>query len=372
MDAKKNAWFSVLFFCAIMLVFIIADFMKNDRLYSENENRILASKPVFSIASLRSGEYSKDYEEYITDQFIGRDTWIMIKTRADILLQKKAIHGVYLGDDGYLIERHLPEDISQEMVDKKIEKLKELVEYCNAKVMLVPTADNIITEKLPANARYYNQTQLLRQVEDIIGEEQFIDVYSILKEHSEEEIYYHTDHHWTTKGAYYGYQAWAKQQKETAYPYNLEKLETISDSFLGTLHSKINLPMKPDAIQCFPETFVRQVKVTYDFTTITNCLYEEKYLNTKNQYAYFLDDNHAFIEIETYRHNGKKLFLIKDSYANCIIPLLAPHYEKIYVLDLRYYNGKLFDLIDRCQTRAKIDVMVLYNCMHFIEDFQYY
>lgn len=372
MDEKKNAWFFVLFFSTIMILFFIADLIKSDRLYSENENRVLASKPDFSIEALRSGKYSKDYEKYVTDQFIGRDNWIMIKTKTDILLQKKAIQGVYLGKDDYLIEQHLPEDISQETVDKRLKKLKELVEYSNAKVMLVPTADNIITEKLPANAVYYDQTQLLEQVKNTVGETQFIDVYSILKEHSEEEIYYRTDHHWTTKGAYYGYQAWAEQQNETAYPYQLEKLKTVSDSFLGTLHSKINISMKPDFIQCFPETFVRQVKVTYDFRTTTNTLYEEKYLSTKNQYAYFLDDNHAFIEIETYQHNGKQLFLIKDSYANCMIPLLAPHYEKIYVLDLRYYNGKLYDLIDSCRTQTKMDIMVLYNCIHFIEDFQYY
>ena len=96
-------------------------------------------------------------------------------------------------------------------------------------------------------------------------------------------------------------------------------------------------------------------------------------LDGKNQYGYFLDDNHAFIEIDTaYVAKDRELFLIKDSYANSLIPILAPHYEKIYVLDLRYYNGSLFSMMEQYVTSDKVDVLVVYNCIHFMEDFYYH
>ena len=146
----------------------------------------------------------------------------------------------------------------------------------------------------------------------------------------------------------------------------------MSDSFLGTLHSRINLPMEGDEIQIFPRTNRRAVKITYDFNRETTSYYEPSYLEGKNQYGYFLDDNHGFIEIETaYYAEGRELFIIKDSYANSLIPILAPHYEKIYVLDLRYYNGSLFSLMDKYVTDNRVSVLVMYNCIHFLEDFSY-
>ena len=93
---------------------------------------------------------------------------------------------------------------------------------------------------------------------------------------------------------------------------------------------------------------------------------------TKNQYGFFLNDNHAFIEIHTGYNPGKTLFVIKDSYANSLIPLLTTHYENIYVVDLRYYNGKLFQLMEQYEPEQGMDVLVLYDCIHFLEDFKYY
>ncbi len=114
------------------------------------------------------------------------------------------------------------------------------------------------------------------------------------------------------------------------------------------------------------------MEIIYDYEKTADSFYEPSYLETKNQYGYFLDDNHGIVEITTgYSAGGKELFLIRDSYANTIIPLLAPHYEKIYALDLRYYNGSLFDLMDQYVTHSKVSVLVLYNCIHFLEDFSY-
>lgn len=372
MDEKRNAFLTIGIICAIILVFAVADVCREDRLFSETENRILASRPEFSAESVKSGEYSKAYEEYVTDQFVARDKWIAMKTQTEILLQKKDINGVYLGEDGYLIEKHLPEDylLSQEI--KKTALLSKLVEDWNAKVMLVPTADNVLTDKLPPDAVYYDQTALLKRVQKEIGRN-YIDVYSALRAHADEEIYYRTDHHWTSRGAYYGYLAWAEATHRKPQVYSLQRMRTASEDFLGTLHSRLNISMPGDKLTYFAETVKRPVTVTYDFGKTAESFYEEKYLKTKNKYGFFMDDNHAFIEIDTgYRKFGRTLFVIKDSYANSMIPLLAPHYEKIYVADLRYVNGSLYDLMELYEPDKGMDVLVLYNCIHFLEDFQYY
>ena len=143
MGEKINAVVTVMLLSAIILIFTVTDMTKEDRIFSETENRMLASRPEFSGESLLNGSFSRDYETYVTDQFVSRDKWISIKTHLDVLLQKQEIGGVYLGKDGYLLEQHLPEDYPRETVEKRLALLERLVEDWNADVMLVPTADNI-------------------------------------------------------------------------------------------------------------------------------------------------------------------------------------------------------------------------------------
>lgn len=371
-DDKRNSLLTIGLICAVLLVLGVADLCNSDRLYSETENRILASRPAFSWESLFSGEYGENYEEYITDQFVGRDKWIGLKTRTDISFQKKEINGVYLGADHYLIGVNVPEDYTEQMENGKIASLKKLVNRWDAKVMLVPTADNILTQKLPDFAPYYQEERLLEKVREAVGDDYYVDVYHALQEHAEEPIYYRTDHHWTSLGAYYGFMAWAESVDRFPFPYNTAGMKTVSDDFQGTLQSRINLDWTKDSIQYFPETEKKTVTVTYDFEDTADSLYAPEYLDTKNQYGFFLNDNHAFIEIHTGYNPGKTLFVIKDSYANSMIPLLTTHYETIYVVDLRYFNGKLFQFMEQYEPEQGMDVLILYDCIHFLEDFKYY
>ncbi len=389
MKISKEAMIRLIILGGLLLGLAIADICTPDRLFSAYENRVLASKPEFSVKTLLNGSYTEEYETYVTDQFVGRDNWIFIKTITDLTLGKKEVNGVYLAQDGTLIEKHAPKDIDGELVEKRLLLLKKLSDWWENKstaslsdtngtlrIMLVPTADNIYPEKLPDNAPYFAQAEFMEKVSATINDNYVISVTNTLNSHKKEYIYYGTDHHWTTLGAYYAYLEWAEEMDMTPVSYNTE---TVSEDFFGTLHSKTNLLVKPDTIEAYifrPEQNA-DIKVYYDFSEeYKNSLYEEKHLETKNQYGYFLDDNHSFIRIE--RENpspeaeGKSLFVMKDSYANCLIPFLTEHYETIYMLDLRYYKGSLFSMLETYDTEGNMDILVLYNVIHFIEEFQYY
>lgn len=377
MKEKTGALMTIVLFGGLLLGLFVADICTPDRLFSEYENRILAAKPEYSLEKLLSGTYTKDYETYVTDQFTGRDSWIFLKTATDLLLGKKEVNGVYLAKDGTLIEKHAEKDIKPETVARRLELVKELTAWWEERetggrlrILLAPTADNILTDKLPDYAGYFPQEPLIRKVAETVADKYVINVTDMLKAHKEEYIYYGTDHHWTTLGAYYGYCAWAENMGMTPMSYNAD---TVSDSFLGTLHSKTNLPVEPDTIEA-PVT--GDVRVYYDFSDeVHTSLYEESYLGTKNQYGYFLDDNHPFVQIEVENPapgtEGRKLFVIKDSYANCFVPFLTAHYETIYVLDLRYYRASLFSLLEECDADGSMDVLVLYNVIHFLDEFLY-
>lgn len=370
MREKRSAFFTILVIASILLIFTGADLIQEDRNFSETENKILAKRPKLTAKSLFLENYTEDYETYLTEQFVGRDKWITVKTYMDIFLQKKEIKGVYLGADDYLIEQHLPEDYAA-LEQEKVQLLARLAEKWDVTVMIAPTADNIIRDKLPAYAPVYDEAALLDRVAEQVGAENCVDVYAALQEHAGEEIYYRTDHHWTSLGAYYAYLAWAEAVGQEPEPYRPADMEVVTEEFLGTLHSKVNLDVRPDRILYFPKTADRVLSVTYDQKTVAESCYERSYLDTKNKYGFFLDDNHPFIEIETDSANGKTLFVLKDSYANCLIPLLMSHYEKIYVMDLRYFNGKLFPFMEDYEPEGGMDVLVLYNAIHFLEAFRY-
>lgn len=390
MSSEKNfaerlrTWAVLTVFPAVLLLISVVDMLRPAKLYSSYENRKLQQKPELSVQAVRTGSYMKEYEDYVADQILGRNRYIAIKSATDKALGKKEINGVYLATDGTLIEKHT-EEFSAQNIEKTLEGLRKLERLLQGKsrsfqVLLAPTADNVYSEKLPAYAEVFPEEALWRQFRDACGENTvFPDVFSPLRSHAEEYIYYGTDHHWTTLGAYYAYQTWVAENNMTAVSYNTDK---VSETFHGTLHSKTNLPGLPfDIIDVYAYEGMREVY--YDLSeTPEYSLYAEKYLSGKNQYGYFLDDNHMLIEIRNTsykkvstdrerKNKGTSLFIIKDSFANCMVPYLSEHYETIYILDLRYYKGKLTKLLDRYVTKDT-DVLILYNMSHFVTEFRFW
>lgn len=367
----------IVFFLLLLFGITAADLLWKDRLFSENENRLLASRPQFSFEALFLDSLTTEYDTYYSDQFVLRDQWIRLKTFGDLALGKKEIKGIYLAKDGSLIERHPAEAVDSIKAGKKLALLQELTEHYRQslsaeriRVMLIPTADSVLKDRLPSYAQGYDQQDFVKQAETLLGKQICVPAASILSSHAGEQIYYRTDHHWTTLGAYYGYCAWAESLELEPRSLSEYDIDVVTEDFLGTLHSRINIPVKPDRIDVFSNKEESPVKVWYDFSdTYVTSLYEEKHLDTKNQYGYFLDDNHPFIKIQTNTPNQRTLFVIKDSYANCLIPFLTSYYETICIVDLRYYRMGLYDLIESQNTT---DLLVLYDVIHFIEDFQYY
>ena len=368
---RRNAKKTIVFLCAIVLAFLVADLLEKDVPFSKEENRSLQMKPKFTWEALLSGNFMEDYETYINDQFIHRENWILIQNVSDLLLQKKEKNGVYLGKDDTLIEQHLPGEFSREQIEEKLGELMLLLaDFPQAKVMLVPTADAVMTEKLPAFAPCFDQEHFLQQVEECVGQDRMIDVYSVLRDHAEEELYYRTDSHWTTKGAYYGYEAFAKAYPKPVRWYLLG--QTVKEDFQGDLYARVGLHAHPEAIHVFPRVLEEDTyRISYDGKETQTGFYEEEYLKGQGDYGFFLDGAHGLVEIERDTYIEGTLLVIKDSYANAMIPLLAHHYKKIYVVDLDFFDTNLAEYMQTCEKYDNMDVLVLYNCIDFIENFQY-
>ncbi len=340
--------------------------------FSENENRYLATKPEFTWDSLIAGKYTAHYEDYIIDQFVLRDKWISLKTLSERLLLKQDINSVYFGKDGYLIEKHPVDKVDTEVEERNynrliefVNKYKDVLGEDKVKVMLVPTASSILKDKLPMFATGYNQDAFINRVISELSKGDVVDVRDTLNKHNNEYIYYKTDHHWTSLGAYYAYAQWAMEIGGKSL--SMEDFNKIlaSDKFYGTLHSKVNVDIEADSIYLYEIKKDMDYSLRFDGVKESNTLYDLSYLETKDKYSVFLSGNHGLVEINTNNKNGKKLLVIKDSFAHSFVPFAVNHYETTHMVDLRYFNMGIKDYIEKNEIT---DVLVLYNVMNYVTD----
>lgn len=331
-----------------------------------------AERPALTEESFRSGAFAEDYAGYVNDRFAGRDKWLGMRTQANIVLQKREYNGVYLGQDGYLFEKHAASAYTGEQLGDRLDALEALTRQWDTQVCLVPTADNILTDKLPVYADVRDDTELLRSVWERIGMDHYIDVYSVLLAHQDEELYYRTDEHWTSLGAHYAYLAWTQAAGVKEKYFGEDAPAVASETFVGSLSTRSGLPVeKTDSILYYPLTERHGVTIVYDRDVISNTYYNEAYLDTENGYNFFLDGDHAQTVIRAGSTNGRTLFVIRDSWANTLLPMLAAHYETVIAVEPELLDEPLSEYMERCAGGDDMDVLVLYSCEGFLEHFDY-
>ena len=324
-------------------------FLQKDREFSESENRYLAAKPAVSADKILSGKFMKDTEQYINDQFPQKDFLISFKSDFMRLLGCKEIGGVYLAKDGYLIEKWLAEEFDGDLLKKNTEALTEFAQrHPEQKIsfMLVPTAGMILSDKLPKGAPMFDQKIAYNIVNRNLKHITFVDLNSLFASHSTENLYYKTDHHWTTYAAFLAYSAWCEINGRSANKNEFEIL-TVAEEFQGTLHSKVlGNHCSFDKIELYKRKNQIPYSVEYNFgKNRSDTVYDTEKLFIKDKYQVFLGGNHPEITIRTSQKNKKHLLVIKDSFANAFIPFLLNEYETIHIIDPRYYHGNLDEYI---------------------------
>lgn len=359
----RNKIISILF-CVMLALGITVSAIIPDKYYSESEKRLLEQMPTFTFKALISGKYGEDLESYLQDQFPARDGWITAKTLTELLSGKKDINGVYFGDDGYLIQKF--DSYNKANFEKNVEALKALSdklsqEGVEVKVILVPTAVEILSDKLPTFAPHASQSELIAYAKEAGLD--VIDVSGNLSSHSGEYIYYMNDHHFTSLGAYYVYEEYMNAIGKTADPLDAWQMRVLCDNFRGTTYSKVNYPFaKYDTITAYYKN--EKHNVSYNGGSyVTDSIYEEKYLDGKDQYATFLNSNQATTVVSG--EGEGKLLIIKDSYANCFAQFVIDDYSETHLIDMRFFTGSVSDYVAE---NGITDVLVMYNAPNFAGD----
>ena len=372
---KKYCIFLTVLFSLFIGGILVGSLLAPDKEFSELENRYLQTPPKLSWENLQSGKFMEDAEDYVNDHVIGRDLWVALKAWSERLSGKQENNGVYFGKNDTLINRlDEPswEDIPAQGSTSAKPGLETSAGYVNALVNnvdvpvyfgIIPSAAEIWSDRLPEGAPTADEKAIIDRLYDTV-QTYTIDMYSVLEEHKGEDIYYRTDHHWTSLGAYYGYTALMEAMGMEAEPLNEDAKVTVTDSFYGTIFSSSGVRwVAPDHIDRYISGDGLKVTAYFDGTPTDSTLYVDSYLDKKDKYSSFLGGNQPLCVIETENTDAPKVLVIRDSYSDSLAPFLTQNFSEIHLFDPRMNLNSVKDYVE---TNEIDQVVVLYSISNFI------
>lgn len=326
--------------------------------FSEYENRILSTLHKPTLKEISDGSFSEDLGKLFRDRLPFRRAFLQTRTCSELLLGKGESNGVVFADDGYLLQRG--EYDSYGLAVKNLEYFSKLEDMCKERdkpfiCALAPRGIDVMGGKLPKN--YSGHSGEIWGVAQRSSAD-FIDLTPALSQAAErgEQVWYRTDHHWTTLGAYTAYVALSEGLGYIPYAEERFVRETVGEGFLGSVYSSAGcVAFAADSIELY--RYEGDTNYTVEISEsgeIHKGFYFHERLSAKDKYLVFLGGNYAELTVRVSGNEKReRLLLIKDSYANSLVPFLSLHYD-IELIDLRYFNGGKDGLYEKISEADKI------------------
>lgn len=349
--------------------YMVCDMCKYNTEYSEMENRMLAQRPAFTLSGFLDNTFTPKYETYVNDQFVWRDSWISLKSRTELAIGKIENNGIVYGKDHYLFEKY--EKADDQRVKMNLRFLNEFFAQHPQPMTfaVVPNSYEVLSEKLPYGLDQLDQEEYIRRIYGEIDAPQVrtLDLLPALREHRDEYIYYRTDHHWTADGAYLAYRAYAESMGFVPVEKDAMPGRTDVEGFYGTYFSKCKLFNAVPDVLTYYDIPVTEVTINGE---AADGLYDYSKFSGRDKYAGLLHGNNGLTVIRSGNNTAPeeettRILVIKDSYANSLVPFLTYHYDEVYVVDLRSLPMKMSELMAETDFD---EVLVLYNFMNLASD----
>lgn len=341
--------------------------------YSSSEKRYLQKFPDANVEKVLSGDFGSEFETFFADQFPQRNTWVGLNAYTTLAEGNNGASGVYNCKNGYLINKPVSTDNN---LDKNVGAVVDFAKTIDAPttVMLVPSTGYIADDVLPTFHDKYNDDEDISKISSTLSKEKigFVDLRERFKSEYKNgsQLYYKTDHHWTTKGAYTGYQELCKALGVIPIDDSTLKKDSYPD-FYGTTYSSSGFWLTPpDNIEIWSNPNNSSKNISVKITEGANIktsgsMYFTDHLKEDDKYPVFIDGNHALTEITNTNAKNGTILLIKDSFSHSLAPFLAENYSKVVLVDLRYYKESVSDLVT---TYNPEQVVVLYGIDNLATD----
>lgn len=340
---KKFSAVLVMFLLIFMLLYTL--FREKGKI-SFQENRSLAQFPKFNISEILNGKYSLDIIDFFSDQIAGRSKFMKIYSDISAGNIESKVNGVFVSDNMLLNGNINTSDIS----DTVAEKINGFAEKYNSSFyfIAVPSSDGIYSNLLPEYIPPDFQSEQIQNFYDRLSPGiRKINAFNILKNFSDEYIYYRTDTKWTAYGAYCVYRTAIQKLGFIPVAYDKFTIEHVTSGFRGNLYNISQCDIaKNDFIDIYYSDSINIQSITaYDenLNQSSRSLYDKSFLNSRYMYNIYLGEDAPALKIKTSVNNNKKLMVIKDSCADCFIPFLTQHYSEITVISADYSGFSFTD-----------------------------
>ncbi len=350
--------------------------------YLTDEKRKPAEMPSLTWRSLRDGTFGDDMDSYISDNFAGRKFFVGLNAYYDYISGRGGTLDIYNAKDGYLINGPVTPDT--ERLSRNIDIIDRFAEHIDSRVYLcvVPSAAYVMEDRLPCVHMPYHDDELLDIIEDGLSDSvTYVDLAGSFREYSgNEPLFYRTDHHWTTYGAYEGYVEICKSmgiEAASREDFTVSRYE----GFYGTTYSQSGYWLtEPDTVEIWERNAGADAGADGKGSGVTvyieengkvvkqrDSLYFTEHLSEPDMYPVFVDGNHPLVRIINENAPEGRLVVIKDSFAHCLVPFLSEHYREIDMIDLRYYKGSSSDIVNG-GSGDKCDVLFVYGLDDIVND----
>ncbi len=348
---KKRDPVSILFVTVLLGTFLLFLLLpKAER--SENEKRELSRFPAFSLSSVTSGEFTEGLEAWVNDHFPFRDFFVGVNACWELWTGRNGVSGVYQGKDGYLITA--PGEYSLEQTQTNVERFARFARSSGlpALLMAVPTKGAVLTEEMPPVHGEFHDEEIFETAVSAAQAEglDFLDLRPVFEEQKgQTQLYYRTDHHLTSAGSLVMYRAFCRHMGLEEAQFSLSR---TSGGFYGTAYSRSGLWLtRPDTLEIWTSTAPGEYEVVIDDgngVRTSDSLYFPEHLEDMDQYPVFLDGNHSVVTVRNREcRNGRRLLLVKDSFAHCFATFAIENFEEICMVDLRYFRGSVSGLAEQ-------------------------
>ncbi len=369
MKSKTIKIIQIVAFFLIPSIIFTGSIASPDRELSEKENRSLTQCPKITSSSIFSGDYMTRFEQYMSDQIWNRDMFVSSKTFFNRITGRTEQNGVYIGKNGWLFEK--PSEYDEEKLSQTTEAIGNFCKQCkidNRMFVLIPNSSEIVSYNLPCLLSFDSQAKQIEKIYSAMPNDMdCVDVEQLLKkEENPESLFYKSDHHWTSYAAKKTFDMIAK-----TWGLDIDKIKyqtcTLSNTFFGTLSLSTGIKKQSDTIQAIiPEKSAGTYIIQNSSQKTKNVsMFDLSKLDSSNQYEVFLGGNFSKLTISTTSKSKNKLLILKDSYANCMLPMMTPFFCQITVIDARFFTDEINNVISDGEFTH---LMFLYNVNTFLED----
>ena len=354
----------------LVILFTVIDIINSPNEFSELENRKLSQMPILSLKSYIDTSFSSDYEKYINDQFFLRDNWIDLKSRIEYLLGKRENNDIIFGKENYLFKKFTT--FNDEMLENNLNSIITFTNNYNKEVdfFIIPNSYAVYDELTPRYLPLVDQLSLINSINSYLSLKSndhinTINVAEELLKNKDDYIYYKTDHHWTSYGAYLAYLTYMDYLGlEIVDINNLEKI-TINN-FLGTYYNRSKyFKADSDLITYYN---ILGLHIEIDGKEKLSLMDLDKFKGS-DKYSAFLWGNNGLTKVIneniSEERKGSSILIFKDSYANSFIQFLSYNYEIIDIIDLRYFKESIRNFM---KDKDYNEILIMYSFNNLSSD----